>query len=74
MKDKGELINSLSIKLRKKTGSYFSSIEELSLEYDRMFPEDIMGNSNLKNYIRKESLGLNTITDLRFLNNHFKEM
>lgn len=70
MKSK-EAIDSLCIKLRLKTGSSLGSLESLSSEYSVKYPEDIIGNNILKNYLRKVELGINTNEDLVSLNKHF---
>ena len=66
-----EAIDALSIKLKVKTGSSLFSIESLSNEYSLKFPQDVIGNNILRNYLRKCELGLNITHDLEFLNKHF---
>lgn len=70
MKNK-EAIDSLCIKIRLRTGSSLCSLESLSSEYASKFPEDEIGNNNLKNYLRKNELGLDVTDDLKFLNKYF---
>lgn len=70
MKNK-EAIDSLCIKIRLRTGSSLGSLESLSNCYASKFPEDEIGNNNLKNLLRKIEIGLDTTDDLKFLNKHF---
>jgi len=66
-----EAIDTLSIRLRMKTGSSSGSIESLTNEYSSKFPQDKIGNNTLRNYLRKTELCLDTTEDLVFLNKHF---
>lgn len=69
--NKKESIDSLCIKLRKKTGSYLGSLESLSNEYSLLYPQDTIGNNMLKNFLRKLELGIDTKEDYIALDKQF---
>ncbi len=68
-----DLMVSVKIKLKNKTGSPYDSIEGLSLEYMTLFPNDTIGNNILGNLIRKRNMGMSVLDGLEFIDKHLNK-
>jgi hypothetical protein len=53
------------------TGSSLGSLESLSNEYTKKFPEDSIGNNILRNMLRKMALGIDEKSDYATLTKYF---
>lgn len=67
-------IDTLEGRLRDRLQSEYNSIVSLIVEYERRFPEERRCNDMLRNLLRLLELGLDTNTQVEYLNKYFDEI
>jgi hypothetical protein len=72
--DSKKALDTLKEHLRSRVQREYNSIESLSLEYEQRFPQEKSCNAMLQNLVRLFATGLDTSSQIEYLNKYFDEI